>query len=163
MITCVNEKKVMVKMLSVCAIKVGIVIDHIPAGQALAIMRLLAVVDHQQRVTLGLNLPSQRLGLKDLIKVENRKLSSEEMMQIAIFAPKATVNYIEHFNLQSKIVLTLPPNILGLFMCPRSNCITHVEDIPSHFRVMSRAKRVQLTCYYCEYQFDRDYVENSRQ
>ena len=69
----------MIKTRLVSAIDNGVVIDHIPAGQSLKIMRLLHAVNSKQRVTLGLNLRSKTLKLKDLIKIENRALTRQEI------------------------------------------------------------------------------------
>jgi aspartate carbamoyltransferase regulatory subunit len=145
------------KMRSVSAIRNGTVIDHIPAGQGLQIMRILEVTNSDKQITIGLNLPSQRLSLKDLIKIENRQLSSEELNQTAVFAPQATINSIQQFKIQKKAQLTLPTYIKDLLACPNKNCITHEEPgITSHFNIVAIGKRVQLICYYCERQFDRD-------
>ena len=57
--------------LQVEAICHGSVIDHIPAGQGIKILKLFHLLDTQQRITVGLNLPSAALGAKDLIKVRN--------------------------------------------------------------------------------------------
>lgn len=148
------------KTRSVSAIQNGTVLDHIPAGQALTIMRLLAVVDRQQPVTLGLNLPSQRLGLKDLVKIKNRQLSSNELDQVSVFAPQSTVSLIQQFKVKEKKILILPTQIKGLLLCPNTHCITHTEKVTSHFNIVSMGKRIQLTCCYCEKAFDRDSVGN---
>ncbi len=60
----------MSKTLPVSAIKNGTVIDHIRPGQAPRIMHLLNVLQSKNKVTMGLNLPSKLLKLKDLLKIE---------------------------------------------------------------------------------------------
>lgn len=145
----------MIKTLSVSAINNGIVIDHIPAGQALKIMRLLHVVTNKQRVTLGLNLTSKRLKLKDLIKIENRKLSPEEIDQISLFAPTATINIIEDFAISKKIKCQLPEKICDVIICPNLNCISRAES-KTCFRLEGSTKEVILYCFYCEKQFKCD-------
>ncbi len=148
----------MVKTRSVSAINNGIVIDHIPAGQALKIMRLLHAVNNKQRITLGLNLTSKRLKLKDLIKIENRNLSPEAIEQISIFAPSATINIIEKFSICKKIKCRLPETIQGILICPNLNCISRAES-KSYFRLEDSIKEVNLYCFYCEKQFKRDQLE----
>ena len=44
----------MSKTLSVTAIENGVVIDHIPAGQAIRIISLLGLAAHKNQVTIGL-------------------------------------------------------------------------------------------------------------
>ena len=52
------------------AIANGVNIDHIPQGNAWHILRLLKL-ERKYPVGIGLNLISKRMGLKDLVKVEN--------------------------------------------------------------------------------------------
>jgi len=150
----------MTKTLSVSAIKNGTVIDHIPAGQALRIMRLLRVLDSQKnKVTLGLNLPSKLLGLKDLIKIEHRVLTNQEANEIVIFAPHATINIIQEFEVIQKITTYLPESIANVFFCPNTACITQHEPVQSVFHIREQGKIVKLICHYCEKEFDRDLVK----
>ena len=48
--------------MSVEAIKDGTVIDHIPAGQGLAILRQFKLLHYGSAVTVGFNLPSKSAG-----------------------------------------------------------------------------------------------------
>lgn len=146
------------KTRSVSAIENGIVIDHIPPGQSLKIMCLLHVVDSKQRVTLGLNLRSTSLKLKDLIKIENRMLTSQEIDYVAIFAPSATISRIENFKISMKINCKLPKTIRDVLVCPNLNCINHAES-KGYFKLEGSSNQVKLRCFYCEKQFDRDQVE----
>jgi aspartate carbamoyltransferase regulatory subunit len=145
----------MIKTRSVSAINNGIVIDHITAGQALKVMRLLHVVNDKQRVTLGLNLMSRRLKLKDLIKIENRKLSSEEINQVSVFAASATINHVENFVVYEKIKCQLPETIRDVLMCPNLNCISRLSG-KSYFKLEEQSKEISLYCFYCEKQFEHD-------
>lgn len=147
------------KNLSVSAIKDGTVIDHIPAGQALRILRLLNLTASKDKVTLGLNLPSKQLTFKDLLKIENRVLTDTEANEVAVFAPEVTINIIENFAVSKKIATQLPEIIVGAFICPNPVCITHVEPIQSFFYIEEHSKGIKLRCQYCEKQFDRDVVK----
>jgi aspartate carbamoyltransferase regulatory subunit len=149
----------MTKTLSVSAIKNGTVIDHIRGGQALRIMRLLRVLEDKNKTTLGLNLPSKLLGIKDLIKIEARVLTHDEANEIMIFAPEATINIIKDFEVLHKIKTHLPATISGVFTCPNPICITHHEPIASFFNIAERGQRINLVCHYCEKTFDRDQVK----
>lgn len=151
----------MTKTLSVAAIKNGTVIDHIPAGQALRIVQLLNLSHSKHKITLGLNLPSKSMGHKDLLKIENRILTETEARDIMVFAPKATVNLIENFEVGKKISTNFPENITKIFSCPNPGCITHSEGVDSFFYIEEQGKRVKLTCKYCEQQFDRDQVRDA--
>lgn len=146
----------MEKELSVAAIEQGTVIDHIPAGQGMRIVRLLKLADHKKKVTLGLNLSSRSLGYKDIIKVEAREVTEEEANQIALFAPKATINIIRGYQITKKFSVTLPEAIAKILTCPNSQCITNHELIPTHFLVSRYGSKVMLQCNYCEKGFAHD-------
>jgi len=144
------------KTLSVSAIKQGIVIDHIRAGQALKIVRLMGFSEGKKRVTIGLNLKSKSAGLKDIIKVENYTLSEAEAAQIAIFSPLATVNVIENYKVAKKFQVVLPETIAIVLDCPNQRCITNAERTPTFFIVEENNSQIILRCKYCEKLFSRD-------
>ncbi len=69
--------------LRVSKIRDGSVIDHITAGNALEVLKILGITDHVKSVvTVGMNVPSKTLGLKDMVKIEGRELKSEEVDKI---------------------------------------------------------------------------------
>lgn len=144
--------------LQVEAIKNGSVIDHIPANVGIKVLKLFKMHKTNQRVTIGLNLPSSALGAKDLIKIENTFLTEDQANQLALYAPKATVNQIENYEVVKKLTLSLPEEIHAIFKCPNSNCITHGEPVDSSFKVLSKNEDVQLKCHYCEKVFSREIV-----
>ncbi len=136
-------------MLSVTAIRTGTVIDHILNGQGMRILRLLKIYGSDP-ITIGLNLKSSLMGLKDLIKIENVFLSKEETARIALFAPRATVNVIQDYQIASKYQVQLPQQVEGLLRCPNSLCITRLEKIPSSFTLIELRGRTGLRCRFCE-------------
>jgi len=139
--------------LQVEAIKRGTVIDHIPAQVGFKLLSLFRLTETDQRITIGLNLPSGELGRKDLIKIENTFLTEDQINQLAVYAPHATVNRIDDYNVVAKIVPTLPDRIERVLTCPNSNCISRSEPVFSSFAVKKRDEEVQLTCKYCEKAF----------
>ncbi|PCE68807.1 aspartate carbamoyltransferase regulatory subunit [Salinivibrio sp. YCSC6] len=143
--------------LQVEAIRNGTVIDHIPAHIGFKILNLFQMHGSEERITIGLNLPSSALGSKDLIKIENVVISEDQASQLALYAPQATVNQIEEYQVVAKLPLTLPEVIRGVFRCPNSNCITHGEPaVVSSFRVLTEQQDVKLRCKYCEKVFSRE-------
>lgn len=148
--------------LSVAAIKNGTVIDHITAGHALRIVRLLNLSGQGNTVTVGLNLPSRQLTQKDLIKVENRELTPNEANEIAILSPHATINIIKNYTVTKKFSVTLPGMIEGVIVCPNPACITNHEKMPTKFRVEANKKMVQVRCQYCEKSFRESDIKNYR-
>ncbi|MDB2449073.1 aspartate carbamoyltransferase regulatory subunit [bacterium] len=139
------------KML-VEAIQNGTVIDHIPAGKGLTILGRLQLRNAEVRLTVGLNLPSHGGGMKDLIKVDDWRFTELDAAELALFAPKATVNIIEEYRVVRKFPIGLPETFVGVFACPNTNCITHFEPMESRFSVQQNAG-LQLRCHYCERAF----------
>lgn len=147
--------------LQVEAIKRGTVIDHIPAQVGFKLLSLFRLTETDQRITIGLNLPSGEIGRKDLIKIENTFLTDDQINQLAVYAPHATVNRIDNYNVVGKITPTLPDYIERVLTCPNSNCISHSEPVFSGFSVKQREDEVLMTCKYCEKAFARHVVLGS--
>jgi aspartate carbamoyltransferase regulatory subunit len=147
--------------LSVAAIKEGNVIDHIPVGQALPIIRFLKLQTIEARLLIGINLFSPSMGSKDLIKIENGFLTEAQQEGIAIFAPSATIITIQDYQVTRKVKAHLPEAIIGIFSCPNPQCITHTETLPSHFHVEKGKDKALLCCHFCEKIFSRDRFESS--
>ena len=146
------------KKLQVEAIRQGTVIDHIPAGQGIKILDRLQLLDSNASITVGFNLPSKDQGHKDIIKVTNRMFSEQEANQLALFAPTATINVIDNYEVVDKFKMALPESLQGAFSCPNSNCITHNEPVDSHFSLREHKGDVRLKCKYCEKSFSKDIV-----
>ena len=144
--------------LQVEAIKRGTVIDHIPAQIGFKLLSLFKLTETDQRITIGLNLPSGEMGRKDLIKIENTFLSEDQVDQLALYAPQATVNRIDNYEVVGKSRPSLPERIDNVLVCPNSNCISHAEPVSSSFAVRKRANDIALKCKYCEKEFSHNVV-----
>ena len=144
--------------LSVEAIEKGTVIDHIPAGKGLIILRQFKLLHYGSAVTVGFNLPSKTQGSKDIIKITGVWLDDNAANRLALFAPEAVVNTIDHFKVINKRRLTLPEEITEVFRCPNTNCASHGEPVKSRFYVRKQSGQTKLKCHYCEKTFSRDSV-----
>ena len=144
--------------LSVEAIEKGTVIDHIPAGKGLIILRQFKLLHYGSAVTVGFNLPSKTQGSKDIIKITGVWLDDNAANRLALFAPEAVVNTIEHFKVINKRRLTLPEEIAEVFRCPNTNCASHGEPVKSRFYIATRRGDIRLRCHYCEKTFERESV-----
>ncbi|MFN0064958.1 MAG: aspartate carbamoyltransferase regulatory subunit [Chlamydiales bacterium] len=144
------------KQLSVAAIENGSVIDHIKAGQGIRIIELLLLAQHHDKVTLGINLPSKSMVYKDLIKVEEREISKEEVNQIAMFAPQATIAIIRDFKVVEKYNVEMPQQIERWLKCPNNNCISNHEPLDTKFSVHVNSGYIELECYYCNRSFSHE-------
>lgn len=152
----------MPKTLSVAAIKEGTVIDHILAGFALMIIQLLKLSREKYTISIGLNLSSSSMGLKDLIKIENRYLNEKEMRDIALFAPQATISIIKNYRVSSKTSAQLPEVVSGILLCPNLHCITNSETVDTLFHLEKYKQQVLLHCHYCEKIFERNEIKKFR-
>ncbi len=145
--------------MQVTAIKNGTVIDHILAGQAFNIIKILSLHNCQKVVTVGLNFPSKQLGRKDFIKIEDWKISPEEAKEVALFAPCATINIIGNYTLEKKFSVKIPEQISHLIVCPSPRCITHHEKMESCFYVRMDGQKPKFQCKYCEKIFSQEQIQ----
>lgn len=137
--------------LRVTPIKNGTVIDHIPAGKALKVLKVLGIGESvSSTVTVAMHVPSQAMGWKDIVKVEDRELGPREFDKIALIAPMATVNVIRNYNVAEKRRVTLPDRAVGILTCANPNCISNTrEPIESEFVVRSK-NPLRVLCKYCD-------------
>ena len=146
----------MADKMQVEAILTGTVIDHIPKGQGLKILKTLQLLKENVPMTVGFNLASQNFGQKDLIKVENWHLKQQEAAQLALFAPHATINIIEDYKVIEKYKMSLPAELVGIFNCKNQNCISNSEPVKSRFYLQQRSNDTYLKCHYCERSVSKD-------
>ena len=145
------------KTYKVYAINDGTVIDHIPATKALKVIDILGL-ENEGILTIGIGFSSQKLGRKDIIKIENKYLEKEETDKISLIAPHATINIIKNGRLIEKRKIELPDEYVGIVKCPNPNCITSREAVRSRFKVINRTP-LMLRCHYCERVITEDEVE----
>ena len=137
--------------LKVRPIKNGTVIDHIAAGQALNVLKILGIYGTSDAsVSVVMNVDSGKLGKKDIVKVEDRELKEEEVNRIALIAPAASINIIRNYNVIAKLHVDLPTEIVGVVRCQNPSCISNTSE-PISSRMMVKTKNpVLLRCVYCE-------------
>ena len=100
--------------LKVSKIKSGTVIDHIAAGTALLVLEMLEITGREgTMVTLSLNVPSKKKTKKDIVKIEDRFLDKQEINQISLISPNATINEIKNYNVVNKFQVELPAEVRG--------------------------------------------------
>ena len=142
--------------LKITPIKNGTVIDHIGNGLSLEVLRIIGVqeLDKDSTVSVALHVRSQKMGWKDIVKVENMELSPRKVNAIALIAPTATISIIRDYKVREKRPVDLPERIAGVVRCPNPNCITNRgEPVESEFEI-ARRRPVVLRCVYCERQMD---------
>ena len=138
-------------MRRVTAIRNGTVIDHIPCGKSLIVLEMLGVTGSTSvPVSLVMNVPSKKMGSKDIIKVEDRELTQSELDRLALVAPDAHVAIIRAYSVAEKLTINLGEEIVKVVKCAMSNCITSNlrEPLPHRLKVVSKDP-LELRCHYC--------------
>ena len=134
--------------LRVSKIQDGTVIDHIAGGHASDVLAILGIDSGTDEVvSVGMNVPSNRLGHKDVVKIEGRELSQDEVDVISLIAPAASINIIREYGVVEKNRVERPEFVEGVLSCPNHDCIsTDGEPVASRFAVLDDGVR----CAYCE-------------
>ncbi len=136
--------------LRVSKINNGTVIDHISGGYALDVVKILGITGKEKRVmTIAIDVPSKRFGVKDIVKIEGRALSPQEVNKIALVAPHASINIIKNYAVVDKLEVKLPNIIEGIVKCVNPCCVSNSEEpILSKFHVKS-TEPLTIKCHYC--------------
>jgi aspartate carbamoyltransferase regulatory subunit len=144
------------KEVRVSKIKDGTVIDHISGGYALDVAKILRITGHEKQVvTIAINVPSKRFGVKDIVKIEGRAVNRQEVNRIALVAPRATINIIHNFEVVEKQEVKLPKNIEDTVRCINPTCISNSnEPITAKF-VVENEEPLMLKCHYCGYLLEK--------
>jgi aspartate carbamoyltransferase regulatory subunit len=136
--------------MKVKRIKNGTVIDHIAANKSLHVLKILKLPDKDTNATIAMNIPSNVIGFKDIVKIENRELNPSELDQIVLIAPKATINIIRNYNIITKEKVKFRNELGSIIKCMNQKCITNTnEPIEPKFSIVQKSPIV-LRCYYCE-------------
>jgi aspartate carbamoyltransferase regulatory subunit len=144
--------------LKVDPIKNGTVIDHIKAGKAFQVAEILNFGNTDKEIMIGVNLPSEKMGKKDIIKIENRELSKEEAGSIALISPGATLIIINDYQVVKKFGIDIPKKIKKHIVCPNPNCITNVEQVRTKFELAGK-RPIEIRCFYCEKKYNIEEVK----
>lgn len=145
--------------LRVSKIKDGTVIDHITGGHALDVARMLGLAERRTSViTIAMNVPSKRLGHKDMVKIEGRFLAGSEVDKIALLAPNATINIVKGYKVIEKQRVKLPDPIKGIVKCDNPACISNSnEPVQTRFYVQ-KAQPLRLKCHYCGHIMEKEEI-----
>ncbi len=147
--------------LKVSKIRRGTVVDHIKAGMAPAVLRILGIgAGFASVAVVAMNVKSEVLGHKDIVKLEDVKLTEDMLQMIATIAPQATMNVIDDFQIVEKHDVSLPAVLRGILKCPNRYCISNApEGVPSHFALEHTAPIAEYRCHYCEELVQADRAE----
>lgn len=141
--------------LVVRALENGTVIDHIPANRLFKVVSLLHLDETEDKITIGNNLRSEKLGTKGVLKIADRYLDTEELNKLAIIAPNAHINIIKDYQVVEKVRLAIPDDIVDVLQCVNPMCVTNKEHVPTHFHLLD-AEKGTVKCHYCERVINRE-------
>lgn len=134
-------------MLRVEPIQEGIVLDHIRAGMGMRIFQELGLGDKGLTVALLMNVPSTKLGRKDMIKITG--VLDLDLTKLGLLDPGITVNYIRGGGVVRKVKPGLPERAVGLIRCRNPRCITSTESyVVSEFTLANPATK-EYRCAFC--------------
>lgn len=145
----------MVKALQVAALENGTAIDHIPTEALFKVVSLLQLQRLDNRITIGNNLNSNKMGSKGLIKVSDKFFKEDEINRIALVAPNVKLNIIRNFEVVEKKEVILPDEIIEIVKCNNPKCISNNEPMKTRFHVTDKEK-VEIQCHYCEIKIKKE-------
>ena len=128
-------------MLNVGALREGYVLDHIKAGKAMTIYHDLKLDKLDCTVAIIKNARSQKMGKKDIIKVE---------CPIEDLDHNITVNIIKDEKIVAKKELKLPKQVVNVIKCKNPRCITSIEQGLDQIFVLADEEKEIYRCRYCE-------------
>ena len=144
-------------MLNVGALREGYVLDHIKAGKSMTIYHDLQLDKKDCTVAIIKNARSNKLGKKDIIKVEC-PIDELDLDIVGFIDHNITVNIIKDEKIVEKRELKLPKQIVNIIKCKNPRCITSIEQGLDHIFFLSDPEKEIYRCKYCEekYRGSRD-------
>ena len=136
-------------MLNVGALETGFVMDHIKAGKAMTIYHDLKLDQLDCTVAIIKNARSNKMGKKDIIKVEC-PIDELDLGIVGFIDPNITVNVIENGEIVEKKKLELPQEIRNVIRCKNPRCITSIEQGLDQVFVLTDKQKAVYRCKYCE-------------
>lgn len=134
-------------MLKVDVIESGTVVDHIKAGKGAKVMKIMGIGEnYPYKVALLMHVPSQKKQSKDVVKIAEKAMTTEQANLVALISPGATINIIKDGKVEKKYRVELPQSLEGAGKCPNPNCITKKNDVVQMFKKEDEKYR----CHYCE-------------
>ncbi|MBP5208796.1 MAG: aspartate carbamoyltransferase regulatory subunit [Clostridia bacterium] len=134
--------------MNIDAIRNGVVIDHITAGEGLRLFTLLGLDGLDVPVALIKNAQSGKKGKKDIIKIDAD--IQIDLDVVGFVDPCATVNIIKDGAVAEKKKMKLPQTLKNVVRCKNPRCISTTEqELPQIFRLSDEKAKI-YRCYYCD-------------
>lgn len=142
-------------MLNISGLKEGIVLDHIEAGRSLDIYYHLGLDKLDCQVAIIKNARSNKMGRKDIIKIEGG-LDMVDLDMLGYIDHNITVNIIKDNAIAEKKTLKLPKKITNVIHCKNPRCITSIEQELDQVFILTDPRKEVYRCKYCEEKYKRN-------
>ena len=136
-------------MLNISGIHEGFVLDHIKAGMSLSIYHNLKLDKLDCTVAIIKNAKSNKMGKKDIIKVEC-PIKALDLDILGFIDHNITVNVIQGDKIVAKKALSLPKEVKNVIKCRNPRCITSIEQELDQIFVLTDEEKEVYRCKYCE-------------
>ena len=135
--------------LNVSRVSEGVVLDHIQAGKSMEIYKYLNLDKLDCTVAIIKNALSEKLGKKDIIKIEC-PIDVIDLDILGFIDHNITINIIQDEKIVEKKRLELPKRITNVIKCKNPRCITSIEQGLDHVFVLTDEENEVYRCLYCE-------------
>ena len=135
--------------MKIDSIQSGIVLDHIKAGKSMQIYKYLGLDDLDCSVAIIKNASSNKMGKKDIIKVEC-PIEALDLDILGFIDHNITVNVIKGDRIVDKKILSLPKQVRNVIKCKNPRCVTSVEQELDQIFILTDEEKEVYRCKYCE-------------
>ena len=136
-------------MLNISGIHEGFVLDHIQAGMSMQIYHDLKLDKLDCTVAIIKNAKSNKMGKKDIIKVEC-PIEALDLDILGFIDHNITVNVIKGDRIVDKKILSLPKQVRNVIKCKNPRCVTSVEQELDQIFLLTDEEKEVYRCKYCE-------------
>ena len=136
-------------MLNISGIQEGVVLDHIQAGKSMDIYRYLRLGELDCTVAIIKNAKSNKMGKKDIIKVEC-PIEDLDLDILGFIDHNITVNVIKGDRIVEKKELKLPKQVKNVIKCKNPRCVTSIEQELDQIFILADEEKEVYRCKYCE-------------
>ncbi len=136
-------------MLNISGIHEGFVLDHIKAGMSMKIYNDLHLGEFDCTVAIIMNAKSNKMGKKDIIKVEC-PIDALDLDILGYIDHNITVNVVKGDKIVEKMPLSLPRQIKNVISCNNPRCITSIEQELDQIFILTDEENEVYRCRYCE-------------
>ena len=135
--------------MEVTSIVNGIIIDHVPAGTALKVLKYLDIDPSTAKLALIMNATSHLYGAKDIIKIEDPQ-PGLNLDVLGFVARSATIDVVRGGKIVEKIKPNLPEHMVDVITCVNPRCVTQTERGIHQMFHLSHSERQEYRCDYCD-------------